>query len=136
MTAMVTVTLHHVAVIVTDLARSAAFYQQLFGLGPIPRPPFTVDGMWLGVGALAVHLTVHPAGTFRTRPVDNDDGHFAFNTRDFEGFVAHARAMGFDEARADDDPMRMILKRQGLAGFPQVYLLDPDRNVIEVNGAA
>ena len=31
--------------------------------------------------------------------------------------------------------MRMIVRRNGLAGFPQVYLIDPDRNIIEVNGA-
>ena len=132
---MVTVTLHHVAVIVTDLDRSAAFYQQLFGLKPIARPPFPIPGMWLGVGDLAVHLTVYPAGNFRQRPVDNDDIHFAFNTRDFEGFVAHAKTMGFVEDGAADDPMRMIVKRQGMAGFPQVYLIDPDHNIIEVNGA-
>jgi catechol 2,3-dioxygenase-like lactoylglutathione lyase family enzyme len=133
---MVTVALHHVAVIVTDLDRSAAFYRQLFGLRPIERPPFTIRGMWLGVGSLQVHLTVYPQGHFRTeRPVDNDDVHFAFNTIDFEGFVRRAIAMGFKEEGAADDPMRMILKRQGMAGFPQVYLMDPDRNIVEVNGA-
>ena len=31
--------------------------------------------------------------------------------------------------------MRLLVKRSGLAGFPQLYLIDPDRNVIEVNGA-
>jgi catechol 2,3-dioxygenase-like lactoylglutathione lyase family enzyme len=133
---VVTVTLHHVAVIVTDLGRSAAFYQQLFGLKPIERPPFPIPGMWLGVGALQVHLTCYPAGNFRTgRLVDNDDVHFAFNTRDFEGFIQQAVAMGFKEEGDVDDPMRMIVKRQGMAGFPQVYLMDPDRNVIEVNAA-
>ena len=55
---MVTVALHHVAVIVTDLDRSARFYQDLFGLAPIERPPFTIPGLWLGVGSLHVHLTV------------------------------------------------------------------------------
>jgi len=127
--------LHHVAVIVTDLDRSAAFYQHLFGLAPIARPPFTIPGLWLGVGELQLHLTVYPAGNFRTGPVDNDDIHFAFNTDDFEGFVAHAKTMGFKEDGADTDPMRMIVKRQGMAGFPQVYLIDPDHNIIEVNGA-
>ena len=132
---MVTVSLHHVAVIVTDLARSSTFYQSLFGLKPIERPPFPIPGQWLGVGALQVHLTVYPAGNFRSRLVDNDDVHFAFRTDDFEGFVQQAVAMGFREDGAVDDPMRMIVKRQGMAGFPQLYLLDPDRNVIEVNGA-
>jgi catechol 2,3-dioxygenase-like lactoylglutathione lyase family enzyme len=132
---MVAVKLHHVAVIVTDLARSAAFYQELFGLRPIERPPFPIPGMWLGVGVLQVHLTVYAPGNFRTRGVDNDDVHVAFNTDDFEGFVARAHDMGFDEKAPPDDPKRLILKRQGMAGFPQVYLLDPDRNIIEVNGA-
>lgn len=128
--------LHHVAVIVTDLERSAAFYRELFGLRPIDRPPFSIPGRWLGVGPLQVHLTVHPGGTFRTAPaIDNDDTHFAFNTNDFEGFIRAATAMGFREDAAEDDPMRMINRRQGIAGFPQVYLMDPDRNIIEVNGA-
>ena len=133
---MVTVTLHHVAVIVTDLERSAAFYQELFGLVPVERPPFTIPGLWLGVGDLQVHLTVYPAGNFRTGPVNNDDIHFAFRTDDFEGFVLQAEAMGFRADAPEDDPKRMILKRQGMAGFPQLYLIDPDRNIIEVNGAA
>ncbi len=132
---MVELRLHHVAIIVTDLDRSAAFYQQLFGLSPIPRPPFPIPGLWLGVGDLQVHLTVHAPGNFRSRQVDNDDIHFAFNTRDFEGLVTQAHAMGFSEDAPRDDPMHMILKRQGMAGFPQLYLMDPDRNIIEVNGA-
>jgi glyoxalase/bleomycin resistance protein/dioxygenase superfamily protein len=36
--------LHHVSVIVTDLARSLAFYQKLFGLTTIERPAFKVAG--------------------------------------------------------------------------------------------
>jgi catechol 2,3-dioxygenase-like lactoylglutathione lyase family enzyme len=132
---MAGLSLHHVAVIVTDLERSSAFYRSLFGLEPIARPPFPIPGQWLGVGELQVHLTVYPPGHFRTRPVDNDDIHFAFRTDDFEGFITRAKAMGFLEDGSQDDPMRMIIKRQGMAGFPQVYLLDPDRNIIEVNGA-
>ena len=132
---MVTVNLHHVAVIVTDLERSAAFYQELFGLRQIERPPFSISGMWLGVGALQVHLTVYPEGNFRKGLVNTDDTHFAFNTADFEGFVARAKEMGFKEEAAEDDPLRLIVRRRGAAGFPQVYLIDPDHNIIEVNGA-
>jgi glyoxylase I family protein len=132
---MAELSLHHVAIIVTDLERSSAFYRSLFGLEPIARPPFPIPGQWLGVGALQVHLTVYPAGNFRQKPVDNDDIHFAFRTTDFEAFITRAKSMGFVEDGAPDDPKRMIVKRQGMAGFPQVYLLDPDRNIIEVNGA-
>ena len=41
----------------------------------------------------------------------------------------------FDENGAEDDPKRMLVRRTGAANFPQVYLLDPDNNIIEVNGA-
>jgi hypothetical protein len=44
-------------------------------------------------------------------------------------------ANGFREHAAEDDPMRIMVRRNGLAGLPQLYLLDPDRNIIEVNGA-
>jgi glyoxylase I family protein len=133
---MADLSLHHVSVIVTDLDRSANFYQRLFGLSPISRPRFSIPGLWLGVGDLQLHLVVYPAGNFRSRAVDNDDVHFAFRTGDFEGFVEHAKGMGFREDGAADEPMRMIVKRQGMAGFPQCFVLDPDRNIIEVNGAS
>ena len=29
----------------------------------------------------------------------------------------------------------MLVVREGIAGFPQLYLLDPDFNTIEVNAA-
>jgi catechol 2,3-dioxygenase-like lactoylglutathione lyase family enzyme len=38
------IALHHVNLIVTDLPRSLAFYQNLFGLTIIERPPFKVVG--------------------------------------------------------------------------------------------
>lgn len=127
--------LHHVSIVVTDIQRSAAFYQDLFGLAQLERPPFKSVGAWLAAGPLQVHLIEHP-GTFRQRPeIDGDDAHFALNTRDFDGFIAHAESRGFREDAANDDPKRMLVRRQGLAGFPQVYVLDPDRNIIEVNGA-
>ena len=40
---------------------------------------------------------------------------------------------GFREDAAENDPMRVIVRR---TGFPQLFLLDPDRNIIEINGAA
>jgi catechol 2,3-dioxygenase-like lactoylglutathione lyase family enzyme len=46
--------LHHVSLIVTDLPRSLAFYQNLFGLTIMERPPFKGAGAWLACGALQV----------------------------------------------------------------------------------
>jgi hypothetical protein len=47
--------------------------------------------------------------------------------------VEHLRAKGFRDDASGDDPMRMILQPHAVAGFPQIYILDPDRHVIEIN---
>jgi glyoxylase I family protein len=132
---MAQLALHHVNVIVTDLPRSLAFYQNLLGLTIIERPPFKNAGAWLACGALQVHLSVYPPGSFRTGNVDGADSHFAFRTDDFDGVLATLTANGFREDAAEDEPMRVMVRRNGPAGFPQLFLLDPDRNIVEINGA-
>lgn len=128
--------LHHVSLAGSDIERSRRFYQQLFGLTLLPRPPFASAGAWLGVGQLQVHLVEYAAGTFRaTCTASAVDTHFGFNTPDFDGFIAHATTLGFRADAPEGDPKRLMLRRDGPAGFPQVYLLDPDNNIIGVNGA-
>jgi catechol 2,3-dioxygenase-like lactoylglutathione lyase family enzyme len=132
---MAQLALHHVTLVVTDLPRSVAFYQRLFGLTIIERPPFKSVGAWLACGSLHVHLILNPTGSFRTGNIDSEDCHFAFRTDDFDGALSTLIANGFREDAAEDDPMRVMVRRNGPAGFPQLYLLDPDRNTIEINGA-
>jgi glyoxylase I family protein len=72
-----------------------------------------------------VHLTLYPPGSFRTSNVDGDDCHFAFRSADFDGTFATLTANGFREDAAEDDPMRLMVRRNGPAGFPQLFLLDP-----------
>ena len=131
---MARLALHHVNVIVTDLPRSLAFYQKLFGLMMMERPPFKSVGAWLACGALQVHLPfIRPAPSgpaMSTLPIA------ILLPRDFDGVLATLTASGFREDAAEDDPMRVMVRRNGPAGFPQLFLLDPDRNIIEINGAA
>ena len=69
---MAQLALHHVNLIVTDLPRSLDFYQKLFGLTIMERPPFKGAGAWLACGALQVHLTLYPSSSFRTGDVEFD----------------------------------------------------------------
>lgn len=128
--------LHHVALVTTDPERSAAFYQSIFGLKRLARPPFKIEGVWLDCGpSLQLHLTKHLPGNFRTAGVDNNDVHFAFRTDDFEGVLERLTGAGFREDASEDDPHRVLINRSGMAGFLQLYVMDPDRNIIEVNTA-
>ncbi len=126
--------LHHVAVITKDLDASARFYEDVLGLSRLPRPPFTVAGIWYGAGTRQIHVVVH-SGTFRASRVDNDDVHFALRTDDFEATLADLARHGYRDDLPEDHPKRLIIKKSGLAGFPQVFLMDPDHNTIEINQA-
>lgn len=130
--------LHHVSLSVTDLERSRRFYGEILGLSELPRPPFDFPGAWFAVGASQqLHLIVHPQSTFRTgKPLDNRDGHFAVRVASYRQTVDFLRLKGYREDAAEDPFPRMILQPHATAGFPQIYVLDPDRNVIEINAAA
>ena len=127
--------LHHVSIVITDLHRSVDFYQSLFGFERLERPPFKTQGAWLACGAVQIHLIQYPPGTFRTRPIDTSDGHFCLRTDDFDGVLAGLVAKGFREDGDPDDPSFIVVIRNGAAPFPQLYLRDPDRNIVEINGA-
>jgi glyoxylase I family protein len=128
--------LHHVSYPVRDVEASAAFYEGLFDLTRLSRPPFPIPGVWLGCDDRQVHLVFNESGTYRaaTSP-DIADVHFAFRTDDFEGMVERLKAAGFSDDLPENDRKRVMIIREGLAGFPQLYLLDPDLNTIEVNAA-
>ena len=133
---MLDVLLHHVSVPTVDLERSVAFYEGVLGLKRLERPPFSIAGVWFGVGDRQIHLVVYPQAHFRTgKTVDNDDIHFALCAADFEEAYRLFKSHGYSEDLPPADPKRMILKRTGLAGFPQMFVMDPDRNIIEINHA-
>ena len=127
---------HHVAIATRDLERSLNFYSDILGLGAAPRPSFPVAGTWLDLGATQVHLVVHPDATFRTSAeIDNNDCHFALQVEDFDAALLHLIRHGYSEDAGKGSGRRLLVKRHGPAGFPQVYVLDPDGHVVEINAS-
>jgi catechol 2,3-dioxygenase-like lactoylglutathione lyase family enzyme len=127
-------TVHHVSLPVTDLERSKEFYREVVGLREIARPPFDFPGAWYQVGDRQLHLIVHSNPTLRgLKGVDSRDIHFAVRVRSFREAKEHLESKGYSANAADTDPKRMKVSPQATAGFPQIYLLDPDRHVIEIN---
>lgn len=129
--------LHHVSLPVTDVERSRRFYREVLGLAEIERPPFDFPGAWFAVGAAGqqLHLIGGGSGSPTMRhgkAVDSRDIHFAVRVPSYAAALRHFRAAGYDEAAADD-LFRMKVNPRATAGFPQIYILDPDRNVIEID---
>jgi glyoxylase I family protein len=128
--------LHHVSLVVTDLGRSKAFYGDILGLPEIARPPFPFGGAWYQVGAGELHLIVAAAGASLRgdKPVNSRDGHFALRVPSFRKAVEHLRGLGY---RPDASIPAFVTKENpaATAGYPQLYVLDPDNNVIEINAA-
>ena len=118
--------LHHVAVCVTDIARAKTFYSEVLGLKEIARPAFPFEGAWYELSdGRQVHLIVHerPRTLRGTTEIDLRDGHFAFAVSDYEQTVEKLRAAGVPcELRPDN-----------VTPWKQVYVTDPDGNVIELN---
>ncbi|HKE82578.1 MAG TPA: VOC family protein [Vicinamibacterales bacterium] len=116
---------HHVAVCVTDLARAKAFYGGVLGLTELPRPPFDFGGAWYQLGDRQLHLIVHPPTLTmrRTMEIDAKDGHLAIRVASYQQALDHLRRHGIE----------CLDRPRNLTPWPQIYVCDPDGNVIEFN---
>lgn len=130
-------TLHHVSVVVSNLERAKGFYRGVLELQEIPRPDFPFGGAWYQVGDRTLHLIV-PEGkdqpTYRSyKPIDTHDVHFAIRVSSYRQALEHLAAKGYREDLPEENLLKLRISPRGKAGFPQIYLLDPDRNLIEIN---
>ena len=127
--------IHHVSLTTRDLERSRRFYADVLGLTEIARPDFPFPGAWFQVGdKQQLHLIVHANATFRgAKNIDTRDVHFAVRVASYRQAVEFLRSKGYREDADDSDPRKMIVNPKATAGFPQIYILDPDRHVIELH---
>jgi catechol 2,3-dioxygenase-like lactoylglutathione lyase family enzyme len=112
------VQLHHTSINVRDVERSRSFYERLLGLQPLERPDFGVPGTWYGVGAGQLHLIqCEPMGL----PIDPSGPHFALQVADLDEARRQLAAAGLEVL----DP-----------GHDQIWVRDPDGNVVEITTGA
>ena len=112
---------HHAGFLVTDVERAAAFYENVLGLSPLPRPELGFDGRWYDLGnGHQLHLM-----SVERMPGHNDpprhDRHIALNVPDISETESQLREIGVDVGYCS-----------GRAGNPQLFIRDPDGNTIEL----
>ena len=109
--------IHHVNLVVDDVAAARAFYGDLLGLTPLDRPDFGMDGAWLAAGPTQVHISTG------TPPPPDAMQHFAFAVGDLSAVVRRLRDAGVD-----------VFEVPHTAGAGhQAFVRDPAGNLVEFN---
>jgi len=115
--------INHVSVVAHDLEESIAFYEELFGMEPIPTPNFEVPVQWLGCGDQQLHLF--------ERDVEGPAyHHLGFTVDDFERLYRIADRRGLFANWDDNADGSLYLLPDGAV---QMYLADPAGNLLEVD---
>ncbi len=128
--------LHHVSLTTKNLSQAQSFYVDVLGFKEIARPAFPRGGAWLNAGSVEIHLIDYPEGSFRsTKTVGTDDVHFAMRVKDFESLIDKLNRHGYRDNLDETDNRRLIIKRKSMAGYSQLYIMDPDSHLIEINAA-
>lgn len=113
--------MNHFTVLADDLDRSLAFYVDLLGLTPGPRPDLGFPGAWLYAGNTSVlHIVAgRPLPEQRAGVLD----HMAFSATDL-------RAV---RAKLDAQQIPYDLRRQRGAGTWQLFCHDPSGAKVELD---
>jgi catechol 2,3-dioxygenase-like lactoylglutathione lyase family enzyme len=114
--------LDHINVNTTQLAVMKAFYSEVLGMPPGPRPNFSFNGAWMYCGQQpAVHLVERD----RLQPVAGDLRlqHFAFAARDLAGFLERLKAHAVPYRVGIVDDFEIC----------QINVIDPDGNHLHID---
>lgn len=112
--------LDHVAIHVADVPRSIAFYQDVMGLVPMPRPDFDFPGAWFHLGS-SQHL--HLIGNRDQTVHSHHRGtHFALQVDDLDVW----------EKRIDKQGAERLARKIRPDGALQTFVKDPDGHWIEL----
>lgn len=125
--------LHHVLVGCADTEKSRAFYRDVLELREISRPNFPYPGAWFQFGGgQHLHLMEKEGVTGRAgKPVDTYDVHFALGASSFNKTMEWLASKGYREDLPADHVCRVVTRANSIVGRPQIYIMDPDHNIIE-----
>ncbi|MES0372400.1 MAG: VOC family protein [Mariprofundaceae bacterium] len=114
--------LHHVALIVSDLERSAEFYEGVLGLERELRPDLGFPGLFYGLGSgQQIHLMQidNPYDGCELPDHGGRDFHVALATDDLDDLISKLEVAG-------------IIYSRSRSGRAAIFFRDPDGNAIEM----
>jgi catechol 2,3-dioxygenase-like lactoylglutathione lyase family enzyme len=109
----------HAGLLISDLERSRQFYNGILGLKEKPRPAFDFPGAWYDLGECELHLIVTRDALPPAESRPSRDYHVSFLIDDYE-----ATKQALQSAR--------VSFREGSSGLRQIFVRDPDGNLIEL----
>jgi catechol 2,3-dioxygenase-like lactoylglutathione lyase family enzyme len=109
--------LHHVNLLVDDLAAASTFYGEVLGWASADRPAFGFPGAWFDLGHGQLHLVVVDA-----MPPPSG-AHFAVEVDDLDSVVRDLEAAGVSVSPGGGTP----------GAGRQAFCQDPAGNLIEFN---
>lgn len=127
---------NHVAREVLSIEQSKFFYVEILGFSIIPRPPFDSEGYWLYGYGLSLHLVETTVPEERKRVKIQRIQHFSTALPRVDHIAFITDDIFFVKKVLDD--ARVFYKEDCPkdTGIRQVFLLDPDGNVIEISNCS
>ncbi len=120
-------TFNHLALSVTDVDKSVAFYQKVLQLEEIENTASSSETRWFSLNeGKQLHLIPRPDFLICV----NKAVHLALATPDVAAFVRHLETLNIVWCDWRDTPTRDYIRKDGIR---QVYFQDPDGYWIEVN---
>jgi lactoylglutathione lyase len=119
-------TFDHIAIYVTNMDRSAAFYEQFLGLERIPEPFHDGLHIWFRIGPTTALHIIGLAPSVEPHDITH---HLAFRTTSLDTIMPRLDAAGVPY-RNFAGTARINIRPDGIR---QIFLQDPDGYWIEVN---
>jgi lactoylglutathione lyase len=117
---------NHVALYVTDVNKSAAFYRKLFHLDTTKIPVPGQHVKWLKMGKyLQLHL-------IEGKKEETQNNHIAFSVQSLPDFILFLKKENIYFEGSSGDAGTFVIRADGVK---QIYLKDPDGYRVEVNDA-
>ena len=120
--------LNHIAISVTNLAESEAFYRDVIGLKQIEEPFKEGRHAWFDLGAAMAQL--HVIKDADERKERDRSNHLCFSTNDLEAFIKILDTQGIAYYDSDGDQGEINIRPDGIK---QIFFKDPDGYWLEVN---